>query len=76
MTRALDVIGDYLDWRGFPHLRMDGGTPAAERGDLVTRFNDPGGPGAKCARCRVNRAGADRHLQSPSETGQGVNTAA
>jgi len=43
MTRALDVISDYLDWRGFPHLRMDGNTPAAERGELVSTFNDPGG---------------------------------
>jgi hypothetical protein len=43
MTRALDVVEDYLAWRAFPCLRMDGGTAAAERGDLVARFNDPGG---------------------------------
>ena len=53
MTRALDVIEDYLDWRGFSHLRMDGGTAAAERGDLVQRFNDPGGCAAVCACAHV-----------------------
>lgn len=43
MTRALDVVEDYLSWRGFPALRLDGNTGAAERGELVRRFNDPGG---------------------------------
>jgi hypothetical protein len=42
MTRLLDVLGDYLDWRGFGYLRLDGGTNAAERGDLVSEFNAPG----------------------------------
>lgn len=45
MTRALDVVEDYLSWRGFPALRLDGNTGAAERGELVRRFNDPGGFG-------------------------------
>lgn len=43
MTRALDVLEDYLAWRGFPALRLDGSTGAADRGELVRRFNDPGG---------------------------------
>lgn len=43
MTRALDVVSDYLGWRGFRHLRLDGGTAAGKRGELVERFNDPGG---------------------------------
>ncbi|KAI3433655.1 hypothetical protein D9Q98_003464 [Chlorella vulgaris] len=43
MTRALDVVADYLDSGGFTHLRLDGATSAAERGGLVTRFNDPAG---------------------------------
>ena len=47
MTRALDVVEDYLGWRGFPCLRLDGGTSAAERGALVERFNDPGGRGKR-----------------------------
>ncbi|KAL3148844.1 hypothetical protein ABBQ32_001720 [Trebouxia sp. C0010 RCD-2024] len=42
MTRALDVVEDYLDWRGFEHLRLDGAVSSAERGDLVQKFNAPG----------------------------------
>lgn len=42
MTRALDVVEDYLDWRGFEHLRLDGAVSSADRGDLVQRFNAPG----------------------------------
>ena len=42
MTRALDVLEDYLDWRGFEHLRLDGGVSTAERGHLVQKFNAPG----------------------------------
>ena len=41
MTRLLDVLGDYLDWRGFNFLRLDGSTTSAERGDLVNQFNAP-----------------------------------
>ena len=39
MTTALDVIEEYLDWRGWPSVRMDGSTPSEERGQLVDRFN-------------------------------------
>ncbi|DBA74270.1 hypothetical protein WJX77_010300 [Trebouxia sp. C0004] len=42
MTRVLDVMEDYLDWRGFEHLRLDGAVSSADRGDLVQRFNTPG----------------------------------
>jgi hypothetical protein len=41
MTRALDVIEDYLEWRGLSFLRLDGDTSSAERGELVAEFNDP-----------------------------------
>lgn len=41
MTRVLDVLEDYLDWRGYDHLRLDGAVSSGERGDLVRRFNDP-----------------------------------
>lgn len=44
MTRALDVLEDYLDWRGYEHLRLDGAVRSGERGGLVRRFNDPGMP--------------------------------
>ncbi len=42
MTRALDVIEDYLEWRGFSWLRLDGGTCSTDRGSLVEEFNHPG----------------------------------
>lgn len=42
MTRVLDVLEDYLDWRGFEHLRLDGAVSSADRGDLVHKFNEPG----------------------------------
>ena len=35
MTRLLDILGAYLDWRGISYLRLDGGTPSDERGELV-----------------------------------------
>eukprot|EP00198_Chlamydomonas_reinhardtii_P014216 XP_001703553.1 SWI2/SNF2-like protein [Chlamydomonas reinhardtii] len=44
MTRALDVIEEYLDWRGFEFARLDGGTAAAERGQLIADFNSPDSP--------------------------------
>ena len=42
MTRVLDVLEDYLDWRGFHHLRLDGNVSSADRGELVEKFNKPG----------------------------------
>eukprot|EP00887_Chlorella_sp_A99_P005366 scaffold1.g5366.t1 len=53
MTRVLDVLEEYLDWRGFPLLRLDGNTSTAGtrdddragrayRGRLVAQFNGPG----------------------------------
>lgn len=47
MTRLLDVLEGYLDWRGFRALRMDGGTSSTERGALVQEFNAPGGQGLR-----------------------------
>lgn len=41
MTRALNVIEDYLEWRSLSFLRLDGDTSSAERGELVAEFNDP-----------------------------------
>jgi SNF2 family DNA or RNA helicase len=42
MTSLLDLAETYLEWRGFSFLRLDGATPAAERGPLVAEFNAPG----------------------------------
>lgn len=30
---------DYLSWRGFGYLRLDGTTKAEDRGDLLKKFN-------------------------------------
>ncbi|KAH0564535.1 hypothetical protein KQX54_012628 [Cotesia glomerata] len=42
MTQLMTIMEDYLSWRGFKYLRLDGTTKAEDRGDLLKRFNDPG----------------------------------
>ncbi|KAL6769639.1 hypothetical protein ACKKBG_A31805 [Auxenochlorella protothecoides x Auxenochlorella symbiontica] len=42
MTRALDVLEEYLNWRGYTWQRLDGNTGAQERGTEVAAFNAPG----------------------------------
>jgi SWI/SNF-related matrix-associated actin-dependent regulator of chromatin subfamily A protein 2/4 len=32
---------DYLNYREFTYLRLDGTTKSEERGDLLKKFNDP-----------------------------------
>ncbi|GIL43611.1 hypothetical protein Vafri_1303, partial [Volvox africanus] len=41
MTRALDLVEEYLEWRGFEWARLDGSTAALERGELIADFNRP-----------------------------------
>ncbi|OAE35580.1 hypothetical protein AXG93_2841s1140 [Marchantia polymorpha subsp. ruderalis] len=41
MTRLLDVMEDYLIWRNYRYLRLDGGTGGTERGALIEKFNAP-----------------------------------
>ncbi|CAM6081796.1 unnamed protein product [Calypogeia fissa] len=41
MTRLLDVMEDYLIWRSYKYLRLDGATGGSERGALIEKFNDP-----------------------------------
>jgi SNF2 family DNA or RNA helicase len=43
MTRCLDVLEEYLQWRGFGYERLDGATAAADRGAIIDSFNRPGG---------------------------------
>jgi hypothetical protein len=45
MTRLLDVLEAYLEWRGWGWLRLDGSTASGERGELVAEFNAPGEKG-------------------------------
>ncbi|XP_059665229.1 chromatin structure-remodeling complex protein SYD [Cornus florida] len=44
MTRLLDVMEDYLYWKQYPYLRLDGHTSGGERGALIDKFNKPGSP--------------------------------
>jgi len=44
MTSLMTIMEDYLNWRGFPYLRLDGTTKAEDRGDLLSLFNDPCSP--------------------------------
>jgi SNF2 family DNA or RNA helicase len=37
-TEMLDLIAAELDRLGLPHLRLTGGTPASQRGEVVRRF--------------------------------------
>ena len=41
MTRLLDVLEEYLAWRGHSFLRLDGTTGGAERGAVVAEFQAP-----------------------------------
>jgi len=41
MTQLMTIMEDYLGWRGFTYLRLDGTTKAEDRGDLPKKFNSP-----------------------------------
>ena len=42
MTHLMDILQLYFDYRGFKHLRLDGGTKADERGERMAMFNKEG----------------------------------
>ncbi|CAM8911859.1 unnamed protein product [Rhodiola kirilowii] len=44
MTRLLDVMEDYLHWKQYKYLRLDGHTSGGDRGALIDRFNMPNSP--------------------------------
>ncbi|CAI9106540.1 OLC1v1005724C1 [Oldenlandia corymbosa var. corymbosa] len=44
MTRLLDVMEDYLCWKQYKYLRLDGHTSGGDRGALIDQFNRPGSP--------------------------------
>jgi len=41
MTQLMTIMEDYLTWRGFCYLRLDGTTKSEDRGDLLKKFNSP-----------------------------------
>lgn len=44
MTQIMDIMEDFLRLRGIQYLRLDGGTKADERTDLLLKFNAPNSP--------------------------------
>jgi SNF2 family DNA or RNA helicase len=42
MTKAMNVLGEMFQMRGYKFLRLDGNTPALERSEGLTKFNAPG----------------------------------
>lgn len=41
MTKLMNIMEDYLKWREFKYLRLDGTTKANTRGELLRNFNKP-----------------------------------
>jgi SWI/SNF-related matrix-associated actin-dependent regulator of chromatin subfamily A member 2/4 len=39
MTQCMTIIEDYLSWRQYTYLRLDGTTKSEDRGDLLKKFN-------------------------------------
>ncbi|KAI7887472.1 hypothetical protein K492DRAFT_212215 [Lichtheimia hyalospora FSU 10163] len=44
MTQIMTIMEDYLHYRGFQYLRLDGSTKADDRSDLLHKFNAPDSP--------------------------------
>ncbi|XP_022723174.1 chromatin structure-remodeling complex protein SYD-like isoform X3 [Durio zibethinus] len=44
MTRLLDVMEDYLTFKQYRYLRLDGHTSGTDRGALIEKFNQQGSP--------------------------------
>ncbi|XP_022650528.1 probable global transcription activator SNF2L2 [Varroa jacobsoni] len=44
MTSCMTVLEDYLNFREFAYLRLDGTTKSEDRGCLLAKFNDPQSP--------------------------------
>lgn len=44
MTQIMNIMEDFLRLRGIQYLRLDGGTKAEDRSELLRLFNEPGSP--------------------------------
>jgi len=44
MTKVLDIMEDYMDYRRYPYLRLDGQTKPETRSQLLELFNAPNSP--------------------------------
>ena len=44
MTKVMDIMEDYLRYKGWEFLRLDGSTKPEDRADLLQKFNAPNSP--------------------------------
>ncbi|EXJ75567.1 uncharacterized protein A1O5_00073 [Cladophialophora psammophila CBS 110553] len=44
MTQIMNIMEDFLRYRGIQYLRLDGATKAEDRSELLRVFNEPGSP--------------------------------
>ncbi|KAI7907142.1 SNF2 family N-terminal domain-containing protein [Cokeromyces recurvatus] len=44
MTFIMSIMEDYLNWRNYSYLRLDGSTKAEDRSTLLHDFNEPNSP--------------------------------
>ncbi|KAJ2557536.1 ATP-dependent DNA helicase Snf21, partial [Coemansia sp. RSA 1933] len=44
MTKIMDIVQDFMAWRGIRCLRLDGSTPDSDRRDYMQTFNEPDSP--------------------------------
>ncbi|CEP10281.1 hypothetical protein [Parasitella parasitica] len=44
MTSIMNIMEDYLNWRHYRYLRLDGSTKSDDRSTLLYRFNQPNSP--------------------------------
>ena len=44
MTRVMDIMERYLNWRQYSYLRLDGATKSEDRSSLLNEFNKPESP--------------------------------
>merc|ERR1712168_1335001 len=42
MTQLMTILEDFMSWRGYKYLRLDGPTKSEERGEMLAQFNKPG----------------------------------
>merc|ERR1711970_606771 len=41
MTQLMTILEDFMAWRGYKYLRLDGTTKTEERGEMLREFNSP-----------------------------------
>merc|ERR1712112_94276 len=41
MTQLMTILEDFMAWRGYKYLRLDGTTKTEERGEMLREFNQP-----------------------------------